>query len=143
MRSGGPYDGWWNGGLRNTAAFHNVIAILTEMIGNPTPQSIPFLDSKLIGDMNMWWPIGPKNVWHFRQSIDYSVTANKSILDFASRYREVNLYNIYQMGKDQIQWGNEDHWTITPHEVEDAKKALGMPTAAQGGGGRAGGGGSP
>jgi hypothetical protein len=27
MRSGGPYDGWWNGGIRNTATFHNTIAI--------------------------------------------------------------------------------------------------------------------
>ena len=43
--------------------------------------------------------------------------------------------------------GHEDHWTITPHEVEDAKKALGMPLAGQAGGrgaapaGGAGGGG--
>ena len=37
MRSGGPYDGWWNGGIRNTATFHNIIAMLTEMIGSPTP----------------------------------------------------------------------------------------------------------
>jgi hypothetical protein len=50
------------------------------------------------------------------------------------------------MGKDQIQWGSEDHWTITPHEVEKAKKALGMATAPAagggGGGGRGGGGGN-
>ena len=43
MRSGGPYDGWWNGGIRNTAAFHNTIAILTEMIGNPTPMRVPLV----------------------------------------------------------------------------------------------------
>ena len=141
-RKGSSYSTWWNGGLRTTAYFHNQLGILTETIGNPTPLNIPFNESKLIGDMNMWWPIGPKNVWHFRQSVDYSVTANKSILDFASRYREVNLYNIYQMGKDQIQWGSEDHWTITPHEVEDAKKALGMPLAGQGGGRGAAGGGA-
>ena len=89
----------------------------------------------------MWWPIGPKNEWHFRQSIDYSITANRSILDFASKYRETNLFNIYQMGKDQIQWGNEDHWTITPHEIERAKKEIGMPTADAAAGGRGGGGG--
>ncbi|HVJ26904.1 MAG TPA: M14 metallopeptidase family protein, partial [Vicinamibacterales bacterium] len=35
MASGGPYDGWWNGGIRNTGNFHNIIAILTETIGNP------------------------------------------------------------------------------------------------------------
>jgi hypothetical protein len=40
-RASGAYDGWWNGGIRNTAAFHNVLAILTEMIGTPTPMRIP------------------------------------------------------------------------------------------------------
>ena len=143
-RKGSSYSTWWNGGLRTTAYFHNQLGILTETIGNPTPQSIPFLDTKLIGDMNMWWPIGPRNVWRFRQSIDYSITANRSILDFASRYREVNLFNIYQMGKDMIQWGNEDHWTITPHEVDRAKTELGLPLASEaaaGGRGGAGGGG--
>ena len=142
-RKGSSYSTWWNGGLRTTAYFHNQLGILTETIGNPTPiqGGIPFNETKIIGDMNMWWPIGPKNEWHFRQSIDYSITANRSILDFASRYREVNLFNIYQMGKDMIQWGSEDHWTITPHEIEDAKKALGMSTAAQAGGGRGAGGG--
>src|SRR5437899_2306263 len=30
-------ESWWNGGIRNTATFHNILAILTEMIGNPTP----------------------------------------------------------------------------------------------------------
>src|SRR5262245_57410687 len=25
MRSSGAYDGWWNGGIRNTATFHNII----------------------------------------------------------------------------------------------------------------------
>ena len=41
MRSGGPYDGWWNGGLRNTATFHNTIAMLTEMIGSPDADAHP------------------------------------------------------------------------------------------------------
>ena len=33
------------------------------------------------------FPIAPQ-VWHFRQSIDYSITANYAVLDFAQRYRE-------------------------------------------------------
>src|SRR5215831_18115830 len=43
MRSGGAYDGWWNGGIRNTATFHNIIALLTEAIGSPTPMKIPLV----------------------------------------------------------------------------------------------------
>ncbi len=43
MASGGAYDGWWNGGIRNTGNFHNIIAILTETIGSPTPMRIPLV----------------------------------------------------------------------------------------------------
>lgn len=31
--------------------------------------------------------------WHFRQSIDNAMTANRAILDLASRYREDLLFN--------------------------------------------------
>src|SRR5262245_31569046 len=74
-----------------------------------------------------------------RQSIEYSMTANRAILDYASRYREVNLYNIYRMGKDNIQWGSEDHWTFTPHEMARVRAALAAAPPAPdtgGGGGR-------
>ena len=43
MRSGSTYSTWWNGGLRTTAYFHNMIGMLTEAIGNPTPQEIPLV----------------------------------------------------------------------------------------------------
>src|ERR1700692_2802138 len=40
MRSGSTYDTWWNGGLRTISYFHNMIGILTEIIGSPTPIDI-------------------------------------------------------------------------------------------------------
>ena len=43
MRRGANYSTWWNGGLRTTAYFHNMIGLLTETIGNPTPMEIPFV----------------------------------------------------------------------------------------------------
>ena len=46
-------------------------------------------------------PIEPQ-VWHFRQSIDYSVTANYAIFDLASRYRETLLYNNYSWRRTPI-----------------------------------------
>ncbi len=48
MRSGAGYSTWWNGGLRSTGYFHNVIGILTEAIGNPTPIEIPFIPERLL-----------------------------------------------------------------------------------------------
>src|SRR6266853_1593894 len=43
MRSGAPYSTWYNGGLRTSTYFHNMIGILTESIGNPTPVEIPLI----------------------------------------------------------------------------------------------------
>src|SRR5215471_1416837 len=42
-RGGSNYSTWWNGGLRTTVYFHNMIGLLTEAIGNPTPMEIPFV----------------------------------------------------------------------------------------------------
>ncbi len=145
QRAGANYSTWWNGGLRTTAYFHNQIGILTETIGNPTPMSIPFVRSRQIGDSNLFWPIPPQPVWRMRQSIEYSMTANRAILDFASRYRETVLFNIYRMGQDAIRWGSEDHWTFTPHETAAleaaARAAGGAGGRGAGEGGRGGGGG--
>ena len=141
-RRGANYSTWWNGGLRTVAYFHNMIGILTETIGNPTPTQIPFVASKVVPDSNMWWPIPPQQVWKFRQSIEYSITANRAVLDYASRYRETSLYRMYQMGKDNIKWGNEDHWTHTPHKIAKITAATcGAPAPAPAGGGRGAGGG--
>ena len=135
MRSGGPYDGWWNGGIRNTAAFHNVIALLTEMVGSPTPMRIPFVTQRQIPGSDLAYPIEPQE-WHFRQSVDYSVSLNKAVLDYASRFRENLLYNIYVMGKSSIERGSKDYWTVNPRRIAEVTARLG----GGGGGGRGGGG---
>jgi hypothetical protein len=146
-RQGSSYSTWWNGGLRTTAYFHNIVGLLTETIGNPTPTQIPFLPSKQLPNSSLWYPIAPQP-WHFRQSIDYSVTANYAVLDLASRYRETFLWNIYEMGRDSIANGSRDHWTTTPRrvaaieaEIAAARRAAGGQNAGQGGrgGGRGGG----
>ena len=88
--------------------FHNEIGLLTETIGNPTPQTIAFVPDRMVPKGDLPFPIAPQ-VWHFRQSIDYSITANRAVLDFASRYREELLYNIYVMGRNSIQQGRHRH----------------------------------
>ena len=149
-KKGSSYSTWWNGGLRTTAYFHNMIGLLTETIGSPTPTSIPFIPAKQLPDSNLHFPIEPQ-VWRFRQSIDYSVTANYAVFDIASRNKENFLYNIYQMGKNSIERGNRDSWTTTPRRVIAAETAVGgrgRGAATAGGdepdgGGRGGRGGSP
>ena len=68
-------------------------------------------------------PIAPQT-WHFRQSIDYSITANYAVLDFAQRYRETLLYNIYVMGRNSIRKGNTDTWTMYPRRIAEVKEEI-------------------
>ncbi len=123
-RKGSTYSTWWNGGLRTTPYFHNMIGLLTETIGNPTPVSIPFVPGKLLPDSSLYFPIEPQQTWHFRQSIDYSVSANYAVFDVASRNKDRLLYNIYEMGKNSIERGSRDTWTMTPRRIIAAQTAL-------------------
>jgi hypothetical protein len=134
MRSGGSYDGWWNGGIRNTAAFHNIIALLTEMIGNPTPMRIPLVMQRQLPTSDLAYPIAPQE-WHFRQSIEYSITMNRAVLDIASRMKENFLFNIYRMGKNSIERGARDTWTAAPHRYAAASAKMGADAGAGGRGG--------
>ena len=118
-RNGANYSTWWNGGLRTTAYFHNQIGLLTETIGGPTPVEIPFVPARQLPDGDLPLPIAPQR-WHFRQSIEYSLTANRAVLDAASRNRETLLFNAYCMGKNAIRKGSEDTWTVSPQQVAGA-----------------------
>ncbi|MGQ0813237.1 MAG: peptidase [Gemmatimonadota bacterium] len=117
------YSTWWNGGVRTTVYFHNMIGLLTETVGSPTPSEIPFVPRYQLPTSDVFMPIEPQKVWHFRQSIDYSVTANYAVLDYASRQRETLLYNIYRMGRNSIERGSRDHWTRGAWDVERARAA--------------------
>jgi len=123
MRTGSTYSTWWNGGLRTTPYFHNMIGLLTETIGNPTPTSIPFIPDQQLPRADLPYPIAPQK-WHFRQSIEYSLTANRAVLDVASRARENLLYNIYRMGRNSIERGSRDSWTASPSDIDRVKAAI-------------------
>lgn len=123
MRRGANYSTWWNGGLRTIAYFHNMIGLLTETIGNPTPMNIPFIADRQLPNADLPAPIEPQP-WHFRQSIDYSITANYAVLDLASRYKDTFLYRRYLMGKNAIDRGSRDNWTVHPRKLDAAREAM-------------------
>lgn len=137
MRSGAPYSTWWNGGLRTTTGFHNMIGLLTESIGSPTPMEIPFLPNRLLPKGDQAYPIAPQK-WHFRQSVEYSISANRAVLDVASKHREDFLFNIYRMGKNSIERGSRDNWTIHPRVISDVNAAIAKDNPQAGGARRAG-----
>ncbi|MBK7626133.1 MAG: peptidase [Bacteroidales bacterium] len=116
-KGGSVFSTWYNGGLRTTTYFHNMIGLLTEIIGNPTPASVPLVPSRLLPNGNTTYPVMPQK-WYFRTSIDYSLSLNYAVIDYAARNSEHLLYNIYSMGKSSIQSGNKDTWTIYPKRVD-------------------------
>lgn len=137
MRTQANYDGWWDGGIRNTCTYHNTISIITEIIGNPTPMSIPLVPGKQLYISDLPLPIAPQ-AWHYRQSIDYEMENDRAILDYASRNRETLLHNFYRMGMNSIERGSKDNWTITPKRIDALREAAAkLPARGRGRGGAA------
>jgi hypothetical protein len=139
QRGGSSYSTWYNGGLRTTAYFHNMVGLLTEIIGNPTPGEVPFVPDRVIPNGATPNPVTPQQ-WHFRQSIDYSVSLNYAVLDYASRQRNEVLFNMYTMGKNSIERGMKDYWTISPKAISAVKSAYSVDRKASGSGNERGGG---
>lgn len=115
--NGSSFSTWYNGGLRTTTHFHNMIGLLTEIIGNPTPETIPLVPSRLIPQNATPFPVTPQK-WHFRQSIDYSLSLNYATLDYAARQHDELLFNIYRMGKNSIERGSKNYTTLSPKQVD-------------------------
>ena len=122
-RAASPYSTWWNGGLRTTAYFHNQIGLLTETTGGPTPDEVPFVAERQHVSPDLPRPIQPQP-WHFRQSLDYSLSANRALLDAASRHREHLLLGVYRMGRNAVERGGSAGYVL-PSDQPD------FPTATR------------
>jgi hypothetical protein len=99
-----------------------MVGLLTETIGGPTPSEISLVPNRLIPNAGTTFPVTPQK-WHFRQSIDYSISMNYAVLNYAQRHRDELLYNIYLMGKNSVEKGNKDTWGLSPNKVEAIKDA--------------------
>lgn len=115
------YSMWWNGGMRTAPYFHNQIGILTETShSTPTPRfydpdSIPKTvgsrRSKVVNTgtdifLPLPWEAGES---HFRDAVDYMLTASMGVMNIAADLREKWLYNIYSMGRDAIEDKGENN----------------------------------
>lgn len=129
MRSGASYSIWWNGGLRTTPYFHNSIGLLTETRGGPNPEEIPFVPERQLATTDIPLPFEP-GILHFRTVIEYSQTANWAVMDYASRNKDLLLYNIWRMGMNSVEKGSHDTWTVRPSEIYDAAEELGGMNAS-------------
>ncbi|MBL8242269.1 MAG: hypothetical protein JNM66_32885 [Bryobacterales bacterium] len=129
------FDGWWNGGLRSTPAFHNMHGILTETAMQP--YSIP-KDYKLADlpdrfsngiptkEPTIFYSPWLGGRWGARDAIEYMITADMAILNLASRMPEHWIHKAWDLASKNIamadtakpfayivppdQW---DRWTAT------------------------------
>ena len=122
QRSGSVFSTWWNGGLRTTTYFHNMLGLLTETIGSPTPMEVPLVPSRQLPTSATPFPVTPQK-WHYAQSIAYSLSLNYAVLDYAARQRDYLLFNTWRMGKNSIDRGSRDTWTPYPSRIDAIKAA--------------------
>jgi hypothetical protein len=111
------FSSWYNGSLRTTAYFHNMIGILSETTHDtPTPffyhpDSIPpqFGNGWSTREPSTNYPRPWRGGWiRFRDVLDYMLSGSLAVLDVAARYREDLLYGVYQIASRQISLGETD-----------------------------------
>ncbi|HLE19602.1 MAG TPA: M14 metallopeptidase family protein, partial [Vicinamibacteria bacterium] len=130
------YDTWWNGGLRTSPYFHNMIGILTETAlhkyatpkfyaERDLPESFP--DGTSAKLPSTFYPDPWRGGWwRLREAIDYMMTASLALLEVGARDKEKWLYGIYRMGRDSIDKGkNEPPYAfIIPADQSDPNTAV-------------------
>ncbi|KAK0342037.1 hypothetical protein LTR94_023871 [Friedmanniomyces endolithicus] len=116
QRTVAPYTNWASTTLRANALFHNSIGVITEINGHPTPAQLPLVPSAQLPRNDIPMPIAPQ-VWRFQQAIDYTMSLNRAVLDYAARNPDHLLYNMYVMAQNGITAGRQDSWTITPRRI--------------------------
>nr|WP_312781764.1 M14 family metallopeptidase [Brevundimonas sp.] len=124
MRSGASYSTWNNGMERSITYFHNAVGLLTEITGHPTPSQISLIPQNQLARNDLPMPVAPQT-WHFAQSIEYSQSINRAVLNYASRNKDRLLFNIWRMGQNAIDKGNTDTWRVTPTGIEALQAAAG------------------
>ncbi len=133
------FDTWWNGGMRTTPCFHNMIGMLAEtaLYGYATPfryrnddlprkfkNGLPALLPS-IDYPNPW--LGGE--WKLSNALDYMMTASLGVLDIAARQHDRFLYNIYEMGREAIEQGKRQSpsaYVIDVDGQHDPSAAVGM-----------------
>ena len=140
--SGTNFSMWWNGGMRTAPYYHNMIGILTEVAhATPTPRYYdPKKKPKTVAGIRsdgteVFYPYpweGGES--HFRDAVDYMITASMGILDIASDRKEDFLKNIYLMGRDAIEKEKEAIAYVIPAEQWDNSEARNLVEILQRGG---------
>jgi len=122
------FDLWYPGYADGPAVeTHNIPSILTETanFGYATPQYYRINDfPEAYRDLTLgtFYPSPWKGGWwRLRDAIAYNLTASKSVLDVAAKYRYEFLYYKYKMGNDVIEKFSKEPpygWILSAHQKD-------------------------
>jgi hypothetical protein len=104
------YDTWWHGGFRTAPYYHNSIGILTEaasarlmtpsnvtreQLTRSTTRGMPSALQPATNFPDPW----PGGTWHPRDIMALELSASRSILSMAAKYRASYLRDFYELGR--------------------------------------------
>ena len=126
------FDFWYPGYGDSFCDFFHVVSVLTETAlysyASPKEYTLEDFPEDYKGlNKGALYPSPWKGGWwRFRDSVEYCLTASVATLHTAALYREIFLYNKYQMGRDTVAHFKKEppYAWIIPQEQRD------VPTAA-------------
>ncbi len=136
------FDAWWNGGMRTAPYFHNMVGILTETAhASASPATYEaagfpssFSNGVSTSEPSTYYPSPYRGgSWTQRDSCEYMLTASLAVVDLASRRREEWLYDIFQMGRDQIRAGAAEAFVVPPEQWDPPTSVTLVNTLRRGG----------
>ena len=136
------FDTWWNGGMRTAPYFHNMVGILTETAhATATPADYDaarfprrFSNGESTLEPSTFYPSPYRGGhWTLRNSCEYMITGSMAVLDIGAKRRQEWLYDSYQMARDAIAAGTNEHYII-PAGQWDPNAAVRMVNVLRTGG---------
>ncbi|HEX4345964.1 MAG TPA: M14 metallopeptidase family protein [Vicinamibacterales bacterium] len=126
------FDAWWDGGMRSTPYFHNMVGLLTEVAhpsatpSNDNPATFPktFDNGVSTSEPSTYYPSPyTGGEWHLRDTCDYIVSTSMAVLEEGASKREQWLADIYAMGREAIE-NNKSETFIIPANQWDPGTAV-------------------
>ncbi|MGQ9561377.1 MAG: M14 family zinc carboxypeptidase [Candidatus Oleimicrobiaceae bacterium] len=139
------FTAWWQGAFLQTAWWHNMVGLLTELAscriaspiflekGDLKGGGLGFERYQVATNFPDPWPGG---WWRLRDIVDYDLAAAFSLLEAAAQLKEKFLYNHYLMGKRAIAKGQTEppYAFLIPPEQHDRGAATKLLDVLQQGG---------
>ena len=129
------FSAWYNGSIRTTSYFHNILGILTE-VSHPSATPYRYDRRRIPPALSNGVPAREPSATYrrpwiggtlrLRDAVEYMRTGSLAVLDHAARNRERLLYGIYEMGRRQIALGSTEApvaYVVPQAEQHDAPAA--------------------